>query len=292
MISLDAFCSSPLQKHFGDQLFPELFLKVKTLEHKSSKVVGHLKALWNKKCRQQKDNCYISEKEFLGEEKGRENHVLLFRGEAQLFKTPGISPVVRFALSHDNFCGPDCNPKNLSDYLEEILSVPLSMNFRLIFSTVLVFDPTTQDWKNRDYNGGLHPLNELPQARGEPASIENETVLTLLTTEHFSPHVVGTLDEAKNFVSLDPWVSLSRDPHIAIQFSHDPDLRTQGRIFIISLPKEKVRKSDSHCQQFDFSLGEILDVAHCNHGESYDHELEVDSYLSLPQNYLLDVLLP
>jgi hypothetical protein len=250
-------------------------------------------SLWKNLCGGKKaSTCYLPEAAVLGN-KGRADHVFMFRGEPGKHSLPATASFLRHILSgNSSLCGPDCEYTKLNSVLEANLTEFLKQNISFSRHSTVMFDETSGQWtvnspmdKNAcqmsDYDQFI-PVSQLAKCapgldstgRVADDSLTRYKPLSFLVAAHLSSterFLLQTKDRKK--IRLDAMVSFTSSPFVAIDFT-----RNQGEVIVISVNKSKIKSSRSRdCKSMDLAYGELLKTAICRLREGADDDWSMES---------------
>lgn len=241
-------------------------------------LLRRLNTIHTSKCARLHENqpCFLSELDAgLGPYSDR---YLLFRGEPDGYDQPMTSALVRGALADGHLCEPACDPKQLSAALHRLVEtlIPKVAKVNPKFYGGHTFDVVTQAWQFDS-----QPMNALFDDKKKPAASE------LLINAHFRGHL-QTL-KMKNTYSdeavLDPFVSFSSSPEIALKFSNSHAGR--GRIWLVSVAAKDLKTiKGGSCKRPLTEVG-YYDLSNCSRPRIYKGEREFDAFMHAPSNSIL-----
>lgn len=247
---------------------------IQATEIKNFQLLDLLK-IYDSKCRALKkpsnENCMLEESDLM--KGGRNNHVILFRGEPRLYPQPSTSALYRWNLGKRSECRVEC----LESMLQETISDAEKLKqteYRL--GTTAYFRSSDRTW--RDPNGILINSGDF-----------SKSALEVLYWAH--KESMGLFFEGRSIL-FDPLVSLTSDPSVAAKFANfKTDIR--GIVYIYSIPKELMIKfSPNDCSSSPIHVGKFYDFNLCIDDKRLAKEKEVNSILITPIEFLIGKSLP
>lgn len=227
-----------------------------------------------KKCgyhQSSKQNCFLFETDVLPKSQARKNRVLMFRGESRVFPMPAVSSLVRNEIEHNVFCDKQCSSLELWQSLVgsvELLSKILNPKNESSLGVYVLLNSRLEWVAKVD--------SSMPDA---PLS-----TLTIIARNHMEWMQSLFKQTSTGTVSIDPLVSLTADPEVAIRYAQE------RRLIIASIPLENmVHVSASECQGSNLNLTMIYNFRQCS-GTKWDSEQEWNAMLYLPSQYLFRVI--
>lgn len=239
-------------------------------------LLRRLTAIHARKCKHTKNPCFLTHLDSgLGP---HSNRLLLFRGEPAGFDLPMTSALVREALNGSSLCKPKCDPKSISKKLYPLVKTLIS---KVAAEKPRYYGGHELDVSTQEWNLTTENSNPLFDEKRKPAPFE------LLVNAHFRGHLQTLKLKTTNSESsaLDPFVSFSSSPEVAAKFSNSS--AGQGRIWIISIPEERLETIEGGECRGNLNQVGIYDLSDCMRPRIYKGEREFDAYLHAPSDSIL-----
>jgi hypothetical protein len=256
---------------------------------------------WQKKCGKTHEGdraCWLLECDVAPAGQCRADRVLLFRGEPKLYPTPSVSSFLRTHWSQSRYA-PD---KDVHGALEQLRadvqlirpsfgSPDEGESFLLqrqadgkVAADRWIYGPSRND-SGDDEDPNAPPVVIGPD-KVRPNSGPAASLLQMLFTYHVQFSYFFYEDPQLGNVGLDPMISYSLDPEVAIAFARPDDGQTKnpelGRVIVASVPSADVVRD---CGEKLPEPGSIWDPGSCEDTGQFDDERELDAFVYLSPDY-------
>ena len=256
----------------------ESILKIQKTSQENDPELNRLSSIWKQHCGSKTGDqiCFIEECD-ANPHHCHPNHVLLFRGEEQLYSLSTTSALLRARLAD-------------SEYTRGLTLSGLLNQFERDIKTLQTFEYAPQDepvlLSFNHHTGTKEWLWKESQEVITP--YENTKTIQSTSITAYSFHVEASFlyykdEQLKKNVGIDPLISVTSNPNVARSFSEEStdsiNTKTKGRVVVLSVPKSSLVKMCS--PKIKLHAGTILDPRSCNdtlNEHTDEQELDVVLY--------------
>ncbi len=257
--------------------------------------LAQLRPIYEKKCGEVTSECFLNECD-IGLPNCHADHAILFRGEGRLFAEDVSSGLKRTCDGGSSFCGPDRessleNLRSALDRLRPLAKVPSE-------NREIVFVPEKEKWVYRYTKGGDDDMHRIVQGKNAKRGSKALQFMQILFLMHQNDAFLNYLESENEVVPLDPLVSFSANPNVAIGFANQyhalyyddyAEHVDPPRLVVVS-----VAPGDwtSECGEVTPDEGKFLKARNCGDYNGY-REAEYPVFYSVrPENYIGNYEIP